>query len=118
MDPKNLYYKELMGLFTKISLSSTKKKQYESIYNLYQFILKNNSYILKYNTPFYEASEKKSKEIFLELKNEKYIDTLTLRNILLRSHSKYLDNYIIIMSSISNNIPLDIKKYICSYIFY
>ena len=117
MDPQTVCYKELMGLFTQCTLSCTKKQQYESIYNLYQYLLKNNSYILKYFTCFYEASEKKCKEIFFQVKDENYLENLSIRRILLKSHAKYVDNYILIIRSISYIIPLDIKKYICSYIF-
>ena len=117
MDQKIAIFKELMGLFTKISLSCTKNQQLELIYNLYLSIFKNYSYILKHNTQFYEASEKKSKEIFLELKKDNSKDTIILRTFLLKIHNKYVDNYILIIRSISYNISLDIKKYICSYIF-
>ena len=117
MYQKIAIFKELMGLFTKISLSCTKNQQLELIYNLYLSIFKNYSYILKHNTQFYEASEKKSTEIFFELKKDNSKDTIILRTFLLKIHKKYVDNYILIIRSISCNISLDIKKYICSYIF-
>lgn len=108
--------KEIETLFIRISLSPTCDHKYEHVYKLFNCILNNHAHILKYMPQFYYASDIKCKELYFELTEKKYDRGKYLKKILLKAHEKYIDNYILTMSFMPSRLPLDLKKYITSYI--
>ena len=108
--------KEIEILFIRISLSPTWDRKYEHVYKLFNCILNNHEHILKYMPQFYFASDRKCKELYFELTEKKYNRGENLKKLLLKAHEKYIDNYILTINFMPSCLPLDLKKYITSYI--
>ncbi len=108
--------KEIEILFIRISLSPTWNHKYEHVYKLFNCILNNHSHILKYMPQFYYASDIKCKELYFELNKKKCDGDKSLKKLLLKAHEKYIDNYILTINFMPSCLPLDLKKYITSYI--
>jgi hypothetical protein len=109
--------KELQRLLFITDLAATKKQSYESIYNLFIYIFKNDLYLLNNHSRLYNVCQKKCSEIYIELKKEdpNRIER-PLWKILYKTHEKYIDNYIKILGYVPGNIPLELKRIVASYI--
>ena len=109
--------RELYRITIRANLCGSKEQTYECLYNLFDFVCKNDLYLLKNHACVYHAIGKKREEIYLELsekdpkKKEK-----PLWRILNKTHEKYVENYIKILKCIPGNIPLEIKRSISFYI--
>ena len=117
MADNEIILQETYCLVIRCTLSSSKFKSYENIWNLFSYLNKHHLYLFIYYPKFYYSCVDKAKDLCLQLRSEDPDKKeKRLWKLLHQTHQLYIDTYIQTLNNIPGSLPLDLKKSIASYI--